>query len=223
MSDFPATPLADALSHARSPGDFDVGLTTTLEYFDRLNSRTIANSGVSLACREGCSLCCWLRVDVFAHEVFLIAHYIRARFSAAELAELMSRLAIHSAKVLALTPYEHATQNIECPLLRNGRCTIYEVRPQACRRHHSQDFAACQFTYDHPTDLDFPGAHDRGLFQTLSEAMQQGIDVYAQLGFDDTVYEFGTALAEALAEPLRSQHWQRRERAFLGAAITPSA
>jgi len=54
--------------------------------FDRLGEGIIEKKGVKLACRAGCSLCCSLRVDVFAHEVFLIAHYIWTHFSAAELA-----------------------------------------------------------------------------------------------------------------------------------------
>lgn len=223
MSDDPAPQLADAISRAETPDDFHTAQSRALEDFDRLNSRTIASSGVKLACCAGCSLCCWLRVDVFAHEVFLIAHHIRDRFPATEIAELTARLAMHAAKVRALTPYEHAMQNIVCPLLRDGRCSIYEVRPQACRRHHSRDLGACQFTYDHPTDLEFPGAHDRDLFRTLSEAMQEGIDVYAQLGFDETVYELGTALAEALQTPSRWQVWRDRGRAFLSAAVTPTA
>ena len=222
MSEFPAATISELLSRAKTPGEFHSCLNTALEYFDRLNSQTIANASIRLACREGCSLCCWLRVDVFAHEVFLIAQYIHAHFTATETAELLSRLTSHSAKVLPLTPYEHATQNIPCPLLREGRCSVYSVRPQSCRRHHSQDFSACQFTYDHPADLEFPGAHDRDLFRTLTEAMQHGIDTYARLGFDDTIYELGTALAEVLADPTRWEHWRGNERAFLGAIVTPT-
>ncbi|MGB8170176.1 MAG: YkgJ family cysteine cluster protein [Chthoniobacteraceae bacterium] len=223
MSDFPTAQLTNAIGEARSRSEFDAGLCTALEYFDQLNAATIAQTGVHLACRAGCSLCCSLRVDVFAHEVFLIAHHIRTHFSDAEIAGLMERLNIHAAKVLPLTPFEHATQNIVCPLLRDGRCSIYAVRPQSCRRHHSADFAACQFCYDHPTDLDFPGAHDAVVFKTLTEAMQQGIDAYTSLGFDHTIYELGTALAEALLAPERWERWRERERAFVTASVTESA
>ena len=160
---------------------------------------------------------------MFAHEVLLIAHHIRARFSAEMLSELQARLATHSERVLPLTPFEHATQNVVCPLLRDHRCSIYEVRPLSCRRHHSTDYAACQFTHDHPADLEFPGAHDVELLRKLTAALRQTGEVYAEYGFDITIYELGTALAEALDSPECWDYWRDRQPAFVRASITPAA
>jgi len=223
MIEYSVQPLADDLSCAKSPEDFHHGLRKALDGFDALHAGIVRATGVKLACGEGCSLCCWLRVDLFAHEVLLIAHHVRTHFSPEERAELLSRLTAHTEKVLPLTPFEHATQNVACPLLKDGRCSVYEVRPHSCRRQHSQDLSACQYTYDHPTDLEFPGAHDRLLFRSLSEAMQVGIEVYAQHGFDHTIYELGTALAEALSDPESEVRWMNREKTFLHASVTPSA
>ena len=222
MPNSPQQPAAD-LSRAQSPDDFHRTLRAALAQVDALGAQTVAASGAKLACCAGCGLCCTLRVDVFAHEVFLVAHHIRANFSAAERAALTARLAAHGEKVRPLTPFEHATQNVVCPLLRDSRCSVYADRPHTCRRHHSLDFAACQFTYDHPTDLDFPGAHDRDLFRTLTEAMRQGAETYAQLGYDTTIYELGTALAEALESPASWRRWRAHEKAFLHASETPAA
>lgn len=138
------------------------------------------------------------------------------------MAELLRRLRTHAEEVTPLTPFEHATRNVQCPLLLEGRCTVYPVRPHSCRRHHSQDFATCQFTFDHPTDLDSPAAHDRDLFRVLTEAMQKNIDAYFQLGFDVTIYELGTALNEALNDETSWQRWRDREQAFLSASVTPA-
>lgn len=223
MPDYPPKQFADEISRSKSPDDYHGGLRRALGLFDQLNAQIIESSGLKLACCEGCSICCWLRVDVYAHEVFLIAHHVRARFAQTEISELTARLALHSGKVLPLTPYEHATQNTVCPLLQNGRCSIYAVRPHSCRRHHSLDFAACQFTYDHPTDLEAPAPHDRDLFRTLTDAMRQGSEAYARLGFDDTIYELGTALAEALDTPSSWRRWRDGKKAFLRASVTPAA
>jgi len=161
-------------------------------------------------------------VEVFAHEVFLLAQHVRTHFSAEERAGLRGRLVTHAAEVGPLTPFAHATRNVPCPLLRDGRCSSYAARPQACRRHHSQDFAACQFTFDHPEDLTTPAAHDRPLFRKISELMQQDIEAYAAGGFDDTIYELGTALQEALDDPAAWTRWQNGEQAFLHAAVNPA-
>ena len=223
MREYPTQQLIDDIARSLSPDEFDRAAQLAHAAFDALNEEIIARKSVRLACGEGCSVCCSLRVDVFAHEVFPIAHHIRRHFTAAEIANVMTRLAVHAEKVLPLTPFEHATQNIVCPLLQNGRCSVYVVRPQACRRHHSQDFATCQFTYDHPTDLESPAAHDRELFRALTGAMQQNIDAYAQLGFDHTIYELGTALHDALNDPESWRRWCEREPAFLHASVTPAA
>ncbi len=223
MLEYPTQQLLDDIAQSLSREEFDGAAQAALAFFDVLNGGIIEQRAVKLACCEGCGVCCSLRVDGFAHEVLLIAHHIRSHFSAEAMADLLGRLAAHSEKVMPLTPFDHATQNIVCPLLQNGRCTVYAARPHSCRRHHSQDFAACQYTFDHPTDLETPAAHDRDLFRALTAAMQQNIDVYFELGFDTTIYELGTALHEALSDPACWQRWKDRKTAFRHASVTPTA
>jgi len=218
MHEYPIEELANDIAACSSPEEFDTVGQATLRYFDQITER----AHVRVDCREGCSLCCRsLRVDVFAHEVFLIAHYIRDHFTSEEMSELRLRLAEHSSKVAPLTPFEHATRNLPCPLLRDGRCSVYSARPHSCRRHHSTDVAACQFTFDHPTNLESPAAHDRDLFKELTGAMRGNIEAYRALVFDGTIYELGTALDEALADPSCWQHWREHEEAFVRASVTP--
>lgn len=223
MPEYPIAQLTADIARAVSPDAFDRAGNEALTCFDALNEKEIAGRGVRLACREGCGICCSLRVDVFAHEVFLLARHIRAHFAEEEINALLVRLDAHADQVLRMTPAEHATTNVRCPMLEDGRCTVYAARPHACRRHHSQDLATCQHTYDHPTDLESPAAHDRELFRTLTEAMQQNIDAYAGLGFDTTIYELGTALRDALDDPASWERWRHREQAFFEASVTPPA
>jgi len=218
MNEYPVHQLAEDIDRCLAPADFDRAAQSALLDFDRMSEPVTGR----LACREGCSLCCRsLRVDLFAHEVFLIAHHIRSHFSAEEISDLLTRLAEHAALVLPLTPFDHATRNVPCPLLKNDRCSVYPARPHSCRRHHSLDFAACQFTYDHPTDLEAPAAHDRDLFRALTGAMQANVDAYADAGFDYSIYELGTALHEALTDESAWTRWLNHEPAFQHASITP--
>jgi len=217
------TRLADDLSCAKSAEDFHAALRRALGAYDQLNAQRTEQTGAALVCRAGCSLCCWLRVDVYAPEVFLIADALRTELTPPELEALRGRLAAHAELVTRLTVLEHATRNVACPLSRNGWCSVYAVRPHTCRRHHSQDLAACQFTYEHPDDTEFPGAHHRELFQDLTEAMGLHAAVYEYLGFDATVYELGSALEEALTDAACWRRWRRKKRAFRRASVTPSA
>ena len=214
--------LADDLSRAKSSEDFHSALRRALAAFDRLNETIVDQKNTTLVCRAGCSLCCWLRVDVYAPEVFLIADALRKKLTLPELEELLVQLAAHSELVTRLTVFEHATRNVACPLSRDGWCSVYAVRPHTCRRHHSQDLAACQFTYDHPDDMEFPGAHHRELFRDLTEATGLHAAVYEYLGFDNTIYELGSALEEALTDPASWKRWSRKKRAFKRASVTPA-
>lgn len=214
--------LYDVISRSTTPGDFHTGLGEAQRQFDEFGSRLVGAAGKPLACCAGCSLCCWLRVDVYAHEVFLIVHHLQTDADPAELARIQLNLAAHAEALLPLTPFEHATRNIPCPLLEDGRCSVYSVRPAACRRQHSTDLAACQHTFDHPTDLESPAAHNRELFRTLTLAMHYSADAFEQLGFDTTIYELGTALHEALETPTCWQRWRAGSRAFLRASVTPA-
>jgi len=218
MPKYPIQELVEDIERSITPEEFDGVARAALGHYDTIT----ASSTAALACHAGCSLCCSLRVDVFAHEVFLMAHHIRRHFSELEIAALLVRSGAHAERVEAMTSFEHATTNIPCVLLRDHRCSIYEARPHSCRRHHSLDFAACQFTYDHPTDLEAPSAHDRDLSRALTAGLQQNIDAYSTAGFDHTVYELGSALHEALTDSACWARWRNQEQAFLHASVTPT-
>ena len=79
MPEFSIQQLLDDLARSLAPEEFDAAAAHSLAAFDSQNSETIERKGLKLACREGCSLCCSLRVDVFAHEVFLVARHIRKK------------------------------------------------------------------------------------------------------------------------------------------------
>jgi Fe-S-cluster containining protein len=218
-----AAKLADRLQQAGSEEEIHAAYAQALAAFDELNQDAIVASGARLDCRAGCSFCCSLRVDVYAHEIFLIARFIRTHFSEAEQQALAVRLATHAAQVLRLTPFEHATRNIPCVLLRDGRCSVYAARPMACRRHHSKDVKVCEYTFAHPLDLKTPAAHEAAVIRTLNEAMADVAQVYAALALDTTLYELGTALDEALMEEASWPDWLNHMEAFARASVTPAS
>jgi hypothetical protein len=93
MPDYPFQDLAEDIARSLTPEEFDFAAQRALTFFDVLNGEIIQQRRVKLACCEGCGVCCSLRVDVFAHEVFPIAHHIRSQFTAKEIAALRARLA----------------------------------------------------------------------------------------------------------------------------------
>jgi len=104
--------------------------------------RTIAPQ---VACQEGCAWCCFLPASAWPMELFAIAAWLEERRGPEPLAELRERLRAAVAEAdrqRAAAPTR--ARRLPCPLLADGRCSAYEVRPAACVGWNSADAAPCQ-------------------------------------------------------------------------------
>ena len=88
------------------------------------------------ACQAGCAHCCHLRVEATDPEVLHIAQHLRTLPGADQAATLL-RLQQHVAAANAGTTRQPSS------FLVHDRCTIYSVRPVACRKAHSLSAAHC--------------------------------------------------------------------------------
>lgn len=113
----------------------------------------------ALACRPGCSHCCHQRVGVTVPEALAVASTLVATRTAAELRELRTRIERAYAATRGLTRDERNSPKHPCPLLEDGLCSIYEVRPLACRGVHSLDEQACSSRLH---DRERRAAYERG-------------------------------------------------------------
>jgi Fe-S-cluster containining protein len=169
---------------------------------------------VPLACREGCAFCCYIPVSGRAQEIFLLADFIRSNFSPDAQAALTERLRKHSAMVSPLSKEAQMVINIPCPLLDGSRCSVYTVRPLACRSYHSLDVSSCQRSYEHPDDLNETRPQLAPLVSTWTAMTNLARGAFADHGYDETGYELGSALLEALTNPASWRRFYRRKKAF---------
>ena len=166
-------------------------------------------AGAKVDCAEGCSFCCWLRVDVRAHEVFLIVRRLRAERSEEALAALLG--AARRAGGGGERP---------CVLREGGKCSIYAVRPMACRRYLSGSVEACEARWRGElgeVEIQHPLLAEVG--RGAATAVHQG---FIEAGYDGYSYDLGLALAEGLADPACEERWLGREKAFSEAAESPT-
>jgi len=103
-----------------------------------------------VACKDGCAACCHMNVTISAIEAKQIQAVTGAR------SIVLSSSRTHH-------PAEFSGQ--PCPFLSNSRCSIYESRPFACRKHVSFDTTSywCQAERSHEKDLPmirFDGAEE---------------------------------------------------------------
>ena len=99
------------------------------------------------ACRAGCAHCCHQPATAFPFEAIQIAESLRARLSPEELELILQAL---RKRVSGLTN-RSVRQSIEnkspCPLLKDSRCSIYELRPLTCRMAHSLAVKKCEAAF----------------------------------------------------------------------------
>lgn len=98
----------------------------------------------AIACRAGCSWCCSLFVSATAPEILLIADYLRATYSTAQLAALRERLAEREQLIAGTTAKQRSAARRPCVLLVDGSCSVYPVRPLACGSWTSTNAKRCE-------------------------------------------------------------------------------
>ena len=109
-------------------------------------------------------------------------------------------------------PWNHRKS---CPFLKDRLCSIYQVRPAACRKAHSADVSQCE-------------AHAPVIPQNLeialnAEALLRGTSgAYRQRGFDASAHELVRAVLLALLDPSAQARWYNGEQVFESAAAEPS-
>jgi Fe-S-cluster containining protein len=98
----------------------------------------------AVACRSGCDHCCHQVVGVSAPEALAIYDHLRATRSPAELERLKAHVERLHERSRGRSPAERLSPEHPCVFLERGNCSIYDVRPLACRGVNSLDAADCE-------------------------------------------------------------------------------
>lgn len=180
----------------------DVGVLAAFECSQSRHDAQIAAAPdlETLACRSGCTWCCYFTVDVRAAEVFIILDYVDRTFSSATKDRVYAELRANSDLLQSLGEDERVTRNLRCPFLSEGRCSIYAVRPQSCRNYHATDVAGCQQSFEQPENLDIDPEFAPGVYQSGGAHIEAVGSALEQAGFDAQAYELNGALSEALSD-----------------------
>ena len=127
--------IKDIKSHYR---DMDKKLSRKLREMER--------AGHTVACRT-CTqpACCNQLISTFPEEVAVIAAELTTKLDGKGKHELSKDLLSWLNWYRGLTPEQqysdtpYALQHRPCPLLKDGKCSVYEVRPMGCRGHYAMD------------------------------------------------------------------------------------
>lgn len=194
-----------------------IALEKSYQRHTDLIASTTEHSTEKPACRAGCGFCCYYKVEAQAHEIFLVKDYIVKHFTSEKVAQLIEALEVNARIIRSVTPEQHLTTNIKCVLLENDQCSVYSARPFRCRNAHSTDMLACETSFNSPADMNLT----TGVIESLAvaaDAHTQGFEAAVQqTGRDTQVYDYTTALLEALTTNSPSKRYQKGKTAFLSA------
>jgi Fe-S-cluster containining protein len=196
----------------------DLGVLDALERSQqRHDVRIAAASDVgALACRAGCAWCCYFTVDVRAAEVFRILDFVEQCFAPEEKARVHAEVRANSAALRKLGENERVTRNVKCPFLSEGRCTVYENRPQSCRNYHATNVAGCRQSYEEPENLDIDPDFAPGVYQAGGAHVEAVSTAMRDAGYDVNAYELNCALDAALSEPGARARFESGLKPFTG-------
>lgn len=138
------------------------------ESAERELNRLYVEEGIIPTCKPGCFRCCGQHILTNIAEVQALAHYIRRKFSRDRIEDLRVRTqqwhewdatrsgrhhATHIDEQLAFSAYHY------CPMLVEGECSAYAMRPVICRTHFvCSDPSDCRPFYDPKSIKDGPVA-----------------------------------------------------------------
>jgi len=170
----------------------------------------------TLACRAGCSWCCYFTVDVRAAEVFRILDFMEQSFTAQEKARVFAEVQANSTLLTGLNESGRTTRNLKCPFLNEGRCTVYAARPQTCRNYHATNVAGCRQSYEEPENVDIDPEFAPGVYQAGAAHVEAVSAAMSDAGYDVDAYELNVAFDAAVSQPGARQRFESGQKPFAG-------
>ena len=193
-----------------------VGVQRAFENSQRRHDVRIASAADvgTLACRAGCTWCCYFSVDVRAVEVFGILDFVERTFTIEEKARVYAEVRANGAALRNLSEGERMKRNVKCPFLIEGQCSIYTARPQTCRNYHATNVAGCQQSYEDPDNLDIDPDFAPWVYQAGTAHVDAFSTAMRDAGYDVRAYELSCALDSARSDPAARERFESRLRPF---------
>ena len=197
----------------------DLGTVELARRIDELTDRSIGQvhaacqDGHRVACRSGCIYCCMVPVAASAPEVLGIATFVRERFDEGRQAALSRRVEANILATEGMDMDQRDRVRLDCPFLEAGRCTVYEVRPIACRGYSSYSVEDCREDFEHPgTGVE---GHTNGLRELVCGAIREGLAIACKsASVEHRLLELVRAYKIASADPTLAETWRGRPAAF---------
>lgn len=104
-------------------------------------------------CKLNCTYCCHNQVSLTPPEILLISEYIKNTFTKEEIKELKIRVDNLDKVIKGMNAFERKKAKEPCALLVDNKCSVYKVRPLACKGWNSMDVRDCEKAFNSGQDV----------------------------------------------------------------------
>lgn len=166
----------------------------------------------AIACRKGCYFCCHVHVQTTIPDAILVATAIRD----GTVDDFSSQIRETASRIAGLDAGERYRQAIPCPMLKDGACGIYDVRPTACRAYLATDAGKCESSLASARADGTPSPVESLAYpQQISAAINSGVlDGSGAAGLQNCAVELIEAIDLILREPAAVERWLAGEAVF---------
>lgn len=165
-------------------------------------------------CRPGCNSCCFNQVELTVPEVLLMGNYLADRLNDSDLKLLLQRVEESCSLRSGKSSRELAKMRSElpCPLLEEGRCLAYDVRPLMCRAMHALHVETCRQELADPNlnTVEFY-LHRHVINVSISKGL---VDACKALGYQPGPLDLTQAIRQYFAQPGTVHRWLAGETVF---------
>ena len=182
---------------------------------------------IEIACGRGCNYCCHSFVAVLPAEAFRIADAVRAgqagrarpvgqagqgpQAGPLDSATVRERAAL----LYGLSPNDRIGAKLACPLLVDGTCSVYAMRPLVCRQATSLSLPDCIEEFegtDRGGNIEISSTH----IAHASNAHVALLGALKAVGLSNEAFELGSIMEVVLAHADAEKRWLAGEDLFAG-------
>lgn len=139
-------------------------LFETIDTFMDEFQTTTKKYNKEIACRKGCSWCCYQQIYTAEHEFRLLKGYLKKNKSSKVLEQILTKSSQKNNITINLTEKERSIYRTACPLLEKGVCSVYKFRPVACRIYVSSEEMGCKNHKELPKNNIIPALYELPLY-----------------------------------------------------------
>lgn len=176
-------------------------LITFYARHDQVVSAVLSHSEQDIACKAGCSYCCYFKVEIKPLEIIQIVEHVKKSFQPEKIDAVVKQAKDNIDEFKHLDYSQQVATNQICPFLINEKCSIYTVRPTKCRNAHATDASLCQACFEHPADTSIPSSHHKSLHLAVSGLSRGFESALEEKKYDTDAYDINEAFVAAYENP----------------------